>query len=323
MPEEDRILTDFGGYCGVTTVGYYPEGMLREIRLHEKNIILTHVGDLIPCYGEDTPRRKYKAAVTFHKNGMIKAVSLETQQEITTPIGEFPAELVTFYDTGELKRVFPLDGKISGFWAEEDERALNMPFRFEFDFASFSAHLIGICFFRGGDIRSITLFPNEIISVSVPGLGNMKVKSGFSLFEGGKLNSLEPAVPVPVKTPIGTITAYDAMEEGLNADSNSLRLDEEGRIAGIITSSDEITVCDQTGAMHVFAPGEIQSPIDPDDKITVPLKIDFDYQKSTVHIRNTDGDGKTFQFCDSFAVHPGTVPCTPQGCANCGLCKHK
>jgi hypothetical protein len=66
---------------------------------------------LIPFYGEDSLRRKYKASVTFYGNRALKAVSLDAQQEVLTPIGEMPAELVTFYDTGELKRVFPLDGK--------------------------------------------------------------------------------------------------------------------------------------------------------------------------------------------------------------------
>lgn len=31
---------------------------------------------------------------------------------------------LTFYENGELKRVFPLDGKISGFWSEEEEKRL-------------------------------------------------------------------------------------------------------------------------------------------------------------------------------------------------------
>lgn len=140
---------------------------------------------------------------------MVNAVSLEEQQNILTPIGEFPAELVTFYDTGELKRIFPLDGKISGFGSEEDERTLHVPFSFSFDFSEFTALLSSLCFYRSRAIRSIPLFPGEVISVRTPLGGEIRVRNGFSLYESRRLESAEPAVPTPVLTPIGLITTYD------------------------------------------------------------------------------------------------------------------
>ncbi|MDR3209611.1 MAG: hypothetical protein LBT36_03175, partial [Oscillospiraceae bacterium] len=116
-----------GVFAGVEAVGRYPGGELEGVRLSERNMLVTHAGELIPYYTE-TARRKLKYSVEFYKSGAVKAVALEDRQELQTPIGEFPAELVTFFETGELKRFFPLDGKISGFWSEEEERALGIPF---------------------------------------------------------------------------------------------------------------------------------------------------------------------------------------------------
>ena len=93
----------------------------------------------------------------------------------------------------------------------------------------------GICFYKSGDIRSITLFPNEVINVSTK-YGDIGVKNGFSLYESGLLKSIEPAVPTIIKTPIGDITAYDVNSIGINADSNSIEFDEEGRIINLISS---------------------------------------------------------------------------------------
>lgn len=229
---EEKLLTPYGVFAGVVSTDYDEEGGIESITLDEKNVIVTHAGELIPFYGAETPRRKYKPAVTFHKNGMIRSVTLEEQQEVVTPIGTLPAELVTFYDTGELKRVFPLDGKISGFWSEEEEAALNIPLRFEFDFTSFTAIISGICFYKSGSIKSITLWPKEQIDITLPAIGAIKVRNGFSLYESGALESLEPAVPTKIMTPAGEKKVYDRHAVGVNADSNALTFDEEGNVTG-------------------------------------------------------------------------------------------
>lgn len=321
MPNENIIQTPFGIFNGVTTTGYYPEGSVKEIRLAEKNMLITHAGELVPYYGEDSPRRKYKASVTFYQNGMVRAVSLEAQQEIQTPIGEFPAELVTFYDTGELKRAFPLDGKISGFWSEEDERGLNLPFHFEFDFSSFTAMLVGICFYKSGDIKSITLFPGELVDITTPNHGVIRVRNGFSLFESGLIHTIEPAAPTPVKTPIGTIIAYDTSANGINADFNSIRFDALGRLIGIVTSSNRIAVKRHDGTMCFFAPGEMPDPEDEDAKMLIPLKIDFNYENNTVAITDADFRENLFGLDDAFLISKGSMSsCSAKDCSNCSLC---
>ena len=37
------------------------------------------------------------------------------------PAGDYQAELITFYEDGNVKRVFPLYGQISAYWSVEEE----------------------------------------------------------------------------------------------------------------------------------------------------------------------------------------------------------
>ncbi|MFA5658819.1 MAG: hypothetical protein WC900_05995, partial [Oscillospiraceae bacterium] len=284
--DNGHLQTPFGILGGVASHSCYESGEIRDVILNDKNMILTHVGELVPYYTE-TPRRKHKSSLSFHKNGLVKSVSLENQQEIVTPIGEFPAELVTFYETGELHRLFPLDGQISGFWTEKDEGALNIPFSFEFDFGAFSAMLVGICFYKSGNVKSITLFPGEAITLDLP-WGKTNVKTGFSLFESGRLHTLEPAVPSPVNTPVGKINAFDAQANGITADSCSLCLSDEGKVLSLITSSDCIAVQTSDGKMKLFSPLKKISPLDDETEITLGMSVSFDYEKNTVTIAGKD-----------------------------------
>ncbi|MDR2615540.1 MAG: hypothetical protein LBC28_03065 [Oscillospiraceae bacterium] len=188
--DNGSIQTPFGVFAGVTSHRCYSGGELQGLSLGARNMLLTHAGELVPFYTE-TPRRKQKFAVEYYKNGMLKAVALEEQQEVITPIGEMPAELVTFYDTGELLRLFPLDGKIGAYWGEADERALHIPLSFSFDFAEFTALIDCVCFYKSGAVRSVTLFPGETAELNTL-TGSVLAERGFSLNEDGSLRSLSP-----------------------------------------------------------------------------------------------------------------------------------
>lgn len=321
MMHENIIQTPYGIFSGISTASYYSSGIAKDIILNEKNMVVTHAGELIPYY-EETARKKYKPSVGFHPNGMIKSISLNGQQEIMTPIGDLPGELVTFYDTGELKRIFILDGKISGFWSEEDERKLNIPLSFEFDFAKFSAMLIGICFYKSGDIKSITLFPNESIEICTENHGTFSVKTGFSLYESGKLKSFEPAAPSEIETPIGIITAYDVNSVGITADSNSIELDESGHIKKVITSIDKIMVQQENGAIKFFMPLKKQNPLEEKEIMTIPVSITFDKENDMVSFT----DEKTHEFSISnckFDIIKSPMARSPSDCASCSLCSHQ
>jgi len=224
--ENNMIQLSTGVFAGVVNYVCYPSGELEGVKLSEKNMLVTHAGELVPSYVE-TNRRKNKYSVEFYKDGMIKAVALNEMQEIQTPIGEFPAELVTFYETGELKRFFPLDGQISGMWSEKDEKALAIPLSFDFPVTSFTAIISGVAFYQSGNIRSVTLFPGETISIKTE-FGDILTRNGFSLYESGKLESLEPAEPTVIKTPTGKFKAFDPDAVGVHADVNSLVFGEDG-----------------------------------------------------------------------------------------------
>jgi antitoxin component YwqK of YwqJK toxin-antitoxin module len=226
--EKNMLQLPSGVFASVESYVCYPSGELEGVKLSEKNMLVTHTGELVPSYME-TNRRKNKYSVEFYKNGMIKAIALNEMQEIQTPIGEFPAELVTFYETGELKRFFPLDGQISGMWSEQDEKALAIPLSFDLPFTSFTAIISGVAFYQSGNIRSITLFPGETISIKTE-FGEILTRNGFSLYESGKLESLEPAAPTLIKTQAGRLNAFDPDAVGIHADVNSLVFGEDGDV---------------------------------------------------------------------------------------------
>lgn len=315
--ESGYIQTTYGVFAGVDAISTYPGGEMESLRLSERNVIMTEIGELIPAYTENS-RRKNKVSVEFDRQGLVIGVLLEEQQEVRTPIGELPAERVKFYSTGELYRLFVLDGQISGFWSETDERELNIPLSFDLGFTSFRAMLNGICFYRDGGIRSITLFPGERITIMTP-LGEVETVVGLSLYESGELCSVEPAEPVLIETPIGRLTAYDIDQNGLNADSNSLVFTKDGRISGLMTCDNLIHVQTQEGIMKTFAPKEKTHPLY-DDAVTVAgMNVGFDYQKNTAIIDGHEFSLSECGFTTGLFIRSGTH-CTPADCANCSVC---
>ncbi|GHU51409.1 hypothetical protein AGMMS49975_04690 [Clostridia bacterium] len=198
----------------------------------EEKVLCTSAGDLVPAFVE-TPRRKYKYSVEYYKTGGVKSVYLNDIQRIMTPAGIFPAEYVTFYESGNLKRFFPTDGKLSGFWGEEDEKTMNVPISLEFSFAAFTAYLSGVYFYESGKIKSVTLYPNEFVDI-MTSQGTIKTRVGFSLYEDGKLRSLEPALPTKITTKDGTFRAYDINANCVNADRNSLEFGADGGVISFV-----------------------------------------------------------------------------------------
>ncbi|WP_333647310.1 hypothetical protein [Lacrimispora sp.] len=315
--ENGYLQTSYGVFAGVDAISTYTGGEVESLRLSERNVIMTEIGELIPAYTENS-RRKNKASVEFDRHGLVTGVVLEKMQEVKTPIGELPAERVKFYSTGELYRLFILDGQISGFWSETDERELNIPLSFHLGFTSFQAMLNGICFYREGGIRSITLFPGERITVATP-LGEVATGVGLSLYESGALRSVEPAEAVLVETPLGQLAAYDPDQNGLNADSNSLIFTEDGKIGGLITCDNLIHVQTEEGVMETFMPKVKTHPLY-DDTFTVSgLRLEFDYEKNTVIIDDRPFSLSECGFTAAPFVRPG-MHCTPADCASCSIC---
>ena len=317
-----EIKTTFGVLDGVFSANYYEDGSVKDCILDKANMVFTQCGPLIPQYGEENVRRKYTKSISFHPDGSVKSILLETQSEITTPIGEFPAELVTFYETGELKRFFPVNGKISGYWSEQDEKALNIPFNFSFEFGDFTAMLVGICFYPGGDIRSMTLFPGEIIKLATPA-GEISVRNGFSLHENGKLQSVEPSVPVKVTTPIGVVSAFDTNASGISADENSLVFSESGEVLALTTSTDVIAVYDENKKVHFIKPVQLEVPElreDEEDEVPTLLPIRMEFGEDAVTFVSETVQTFKISTC-KFSVMKSDLGCSPSsGCSDCSSC---
>jgi hypothetical protein len=266
------LTVETSGIKGITSFTTYDGGELKECKLEAYNLISTKYGDLIPQYGNPGVRKKQLKALSFYKSGKIKSISLEQQTEINISIGVFPAELVTFFEDGSINSLFPLNGQISAFWSEEEEGELAKEFHFTFPFGTFSAKIIGLRFYQNGKVRSLILWPTDKIIIETPA-GRMPVRIGFKLYENASIESVEPAEPVSVKTPIGSINAYDADALGIEADKNSLRFDITGRLTFLVTF-DIITVRKNNGEKVIIYPQLRLGLIDEFEK--VPIKLNFD-----------------------------------------------
>lgn len=302
------LTVEMSGIKGITSFTTYDEGELKECKLADYNLISTKYGDFVPQYGDPGIRTKQLKTLSFYKSGKIKSISLEQQTEINTSIGRFPAELVTFFEDGSLNSLFPLNGQISGFWSEEDEGSLAQEFEFTFPFGNFSAKIIGLRFYPSGKVRSLILWPKERITIDTPA-GKIPVRIGFKLFEDGSIESVEPAIPVPVKTPVGSINAYGANAIGIDADKNSLSFDRNGRLTYLATF-DIITARKSNGEKRIVFPKLKPGLIDEYEK--VPIKLFFgdnivtvddgtratNYRISDSTFKITGGDYTEAKTCD-------------------------
>lgn len=240
----------------------------------KENVLSTPYGDLVPQYeAEDMGRRQLKPFY-FYKNGAIKSVPLQTQTLLRTPVGGIPAELVTFHESGSIKRIFPLDGKLSGFWTAKNEFELAEEMSVESPIGSLRAKFIAIQFYESGALKSLTLWPGEFLTLMTPA-GQIRVRTGIAFYEDGTIRSLEPAGVVQVETPVGMMTAYDNDPQGVHGDLNSLQFSPEGEVMALKTIAEEIMVTDQLGNEHRFAPTLKDNPCGVERKIVVPMKVRF------------------------------------------------
>lgn len=321
--DDTHIQIENGVLGEVSSFQTYHSGELESVKLNGKNMIVTHVGELVPAYTH-TPRRKNKPSVEFYKSGMVKALMLEEQIEVETPIGSLPAEQVTFYATGELHRLFVTNGQISGFWTEEEEKQHSIPLTFEFDFSSFSAYLSSICFYKSGSIQSITLYPGESIILKTPA-GEVETGIGFSLYESGKLESVEPKAPILIQTPIGKFDAFNPDAIGIHAESNSIIFDEKGRLSAFSTADNKVLVQTDKEEFMILKPMETMHPLHDDETVRIAMKIVFDFEADCVSVKADKEyvfSMKTTKFTIQ-QIETQQMGCSPTDCANCSMCNSK
>jgi len=284
----DSVETRYGTLTGISTCSTYPDGSLQSCILEEENRLQTSVGEIVPQYrvAEHGERqRKHRSSLDFYENGQLRSASLDRAMPLRCPLGLFKAELVTFHEDGSLKRLFPLNGLVDGYWSEKNEGDLAEALDFDLSVGKFSAKIINLFFYRSGALKSLTLWPGQGITINTP-LGPMRVRTGFSLYEDGSLRSAEPAAAVELPTPIGCIKAFDAEMLGMNADMNSVQFNPNGTLRSVKTIHTGLRVLDR-GRESVIEPLETTSLVNLNGMRTVPMRIDFDGAAVGVVARDT------------------------------------
>ncbi|ADE54305.1 conserved hypothetical protein [Coraliomargarita akajimensis DSM 45221] len=292
----NTLETAYGTLHGVTDHKTYKDGRTQSCVLDAANCIQTAVGELIPqykpaAYGER--QKKHRASLSFHANGKLKSAALDSQTQIRTPLRTFDAELVTFYECGSVNRVFPLNGKIDGFWSEKNEGDLAEAFEFNIPQGRFTAKIISIRFYPSGKLKSLTLWPGQHIVLKTP-VGLMLVRRGFSLYEDGRLRSVEPSKPMRIATPIGEILAFDPDMVGMHADQNSIQFSPEGAVTAVTTVHTGIELQSETAQAIRIEPQTAPSLIDMEELRIVPLHIRFDREQLSIE--------------DEFSTHTYKLP---------------
>ena len=271
----EAVHTIYGNLNGIVSLETGANGQwVKECQLGQPNRLTTQYGTWIPAYTQATTRNKYGKSLSFYPSGTLKAISLEEKTRIRTAYGTFEAELITFHENEAIKKLFPLNGKLSGFWEESSEKTLSRPIHLSTSVGEVNNHVISLGFYSSGAFRNVTLWPGESLYVHTPH-GKVLTRIGFNVYPEGKLKSLEPANPTAVPTPIGDIYAYDVTAVGIHADTNSLNYDELGHVRSLKTSTDAIDIRDPEGHGFFFMPELVISPMNPERTETKPLEIEF------------------------------------------------
>lgn len=255
-------------------VEQYENGNIASCSIVAPCTVETQAGLLVPQYSTDGLRKKTLQAVSFYRSGALRSLPLEKQGIVKTPIGELPAELITFYESGAIKRVFPLNGKLSGYWSEEDEASLSKSLPLKVGENNITARCISIGFYEQGSIESITLWPNESVLLDTP-KGKVQTRIGVKFNPLGKVLSVEPAVPTKVETPIGNVTAYDNDAIGIVGDNNSLSFFENGEIRSVTTVHTKVIVTGLEGNKTELSPSTRESLCGSGEKELIPMVIEF------------------------------------------------
>lgn len=291
-------ITKYGEISGIGSFEVYPEGALKECTVHNKIQLNTKYGLLTPQYEFGSVRKKYINSISFYEDGSLSRISLNEQTAITTSVGVIQAELITFYESGSIKRLFPLNGHLSGYWEEKDEYELAEEYSFSFPFGSFKTKIIAISFYESGDVKDITLWPRETISIITP-LGKQSIRIGFSLYTDGRIKSFEPSLPVEISTSIGVVKAFDVNANGISGDKNSLNFYETGELKSLITSTTKVAVRDVLQNEYQYSP-EYNNEMDGQLNTFTTLKIEFGNNKVRLNDKD-EYDMEEFHFCTGIA----------------------
>ncbi|SFR58222.1 hypothetical protein [Anaeromicropila populeti] len=282
--------------------------------------IKTKYGSWIPKFSFEETRTKDRKSVDYYLDGQLKSVYMEAPSPVITEIGKIEAEFVTFYESGEIHRVFPRYGQISGFWSVEEEGALLKEITIPLAWGDITVKVACLCFYPGGQLKSITLWENEC--VSIPTLfGSIDARIGISFYEKGAIKSLEPIRPSVIKTPLGVFLAYDNGPIGVHGDKNSLQFYENGAIRGLKTVQSGVEIILENNELVIIEPEKRPSMLELDEMVVVPIEVGFNGD----NIYIIDSDGKRMDFSRSTCrfrsfVSKEAIDSVP--CGECSSCQH-
>ena len=268
------IITPFGAIETLPDIEFFPDGAVRSCIAARACPLTTPMGTLVPQFTANTQRKRQLPTISFHPSGMIRNLPLEEQTAVSTPLGFVPAEQVTFYDSGALRRIFPLNGTLSGFWTQEDEARLATPLAVDTPAGPVEALIISLYFSSTGSLRSLTLWPGATLDVPSP-LGNIAARVGVSFFDSGVLRSLEPATQTAVSTPVGELLAYDPDAVGICGDRNSLYFRENGSLRGLTSTAHAFDVVLENGRVRHLSPPLRCHPCDGERMEAAPISLEF------------------------------------------------
>lgn len=177
-----------------------------------------------------------------------------------------------------------------------------------------------VCY-TGGAVRTVRLWPGAEVAIPTPA-GQISTAIGFSMYEDGRLESIEPAQPAPVTTPMGTLPAYDALAEASAAGLYSLQFEPDGRVRGLTLSDGGIHVqYDDGRGAWVYpqvAAADPMEEIDDDGGMLLPIRVDI--REDAVVVRSGDATALFPAFHTRFTVQGGCAGgCS--GCSGCSGCR--
>ena len=220
-----------------------------------KMVIDTPLGKLIPFYEITDGRQKNRPSVEYYKSGALYSVYLQEQTVVKTPAGDMPAELITFYESGAVKRVFPLYGQLSSYWNVEDEIENAPEYVFAINGQNISIRPQCIYFYPSGKIRSITLWPVDTITVNTP-VGTVTSKLGIEVYEDKTIRSIEPAFGTVLSTRYGDARPFMVRKHMMHAEDASMRFGKEGNLESFATLQTKVEVDGET-----YKAGDYRSPL--------------------------------------------------------------
>lgn len=250
---EDRntLQTAWGVLHGIDRLDRREDGTLESVTLNEENRLSLPEGSLVPNFTFEAERKKYRPSLEFYPDGSLKSIYLENPQTVRLPWAAqgketvaydgvsvpavLKAELLTFYPDGNLCRLFPTYGRITGYWSEEDERKMAEKISLKIFHEKTELTVRCYHFYPEGRLQSLTIGLGEKLTVPTR-YGKIQTSVGISLYPSGSLSSVEPDPGSRIRVDSQTYLAFDLFANRIHADQNSCRFREDGKILSLVTT---------------------------------------------------------------------------------------